>query len=72
MNLNRRLSQLEAITAPEQLPETKIVLIGTRDEAFNREQYEEVPHSSTGNRKIFELKPKPGYTPPDDPMQVND
>ena len=72
MNLNKRLSQLEAITAPEKIPETRFVLIGTRDQVHNRHQYDEVPHSTKGHRKIFELKPKPGYTPPEDPMHVNE
>ena len=68
----KRIEKLEAITAPEKIPETRFVLIGSWDEAFNRDRYNEVPHSTKGHRKIFELKPKPGYTPPDDPMQVND
>ena len=71
MKLEKRLNDLEKRSSPERIRPI-IELVGSRDQVHNRGMYDRVPHSSKGSIDIFRLSPKPGYTPPDDPMQVNE
>lgn len=53
--------------SPQDVPEIEVELVGSRDEIVNRHMYREVQDG--GNR--HRLEPVSGYTPPEEPHQVN-
>ena len=61
MRLDKRLSNLEKRSSPDQIKRI-IELVGTSDEVENRDQYDQILRSS-GVITVYELTPKPGYTP---------
>ena len=61
MKLQKRVSSLEKKASPERI-KPAIELVGSRDQVENPHLYDRVLRSS-GAIDVYELTPKPGYTP---------
>ena len=71
MRLDKRVNDLEKKSAPEKLPIPEIVMVSSQDHVHNQHMYNKVLFCDKGF-PVYKLVPKPGYTPPDDPHEVNE